>query len=551
MDVRDAIRNALSSALGRVGVSLTKEDVPLEHTADFAHGDYATGVALKYAKGAGMSPRELAEKVVAGLGAIDGVEKIEVAGAGFINFFLLPQALADSIERARADNAEEKWGANKINGGKKIMVEYTDPNPFKEFHIGHLMSNAIGESLARLLEFSGTNVLRANYQGDVGLHVAKTIWGKLQKTEASWGEAYVYGSEQYESNKEAIGAVNKLVYEKSDEKINTLYKDGRAESLEHFETLYKTLGTKFDHYFFESETGPLGVTLVRAHPEVFDDSEGATVFRGEKFGLHTRVFITSQGLPTYEAKDLGLAEAKKEKAPFDTSITVTASEQNDYFSVVLKALELVHPEWQGQFEHVSHGMMRFAEGKMSSRKGNVVTGESLLAELTEVARSRAKESRAEDTDTLAEQVAVAAVKYQVLKQQARKDIIFNREQALSLEGDSGPYLQYAHARACAVVEKAKAEGVEAKVNENAEPQELARLLHRFPEVVERAARERESRHVTTYILTLAGAFNRWYANEQIVDGSPEAPHKVALTDAVRATLKNGLWLLGIPSPDKM
>ena len=138
MDVRDAIRNALSSALGRVGVSLTKEDVPLEHTADFAHGDYATGVALKYAKGAGMSPRELAEKVVAGLGAIDGVEKIEVAGAGFINFFLLPQALADSIERARADNAEEKWGANKINGGKKIMVEYTDPNPFKEFHVGHL-----------------------------------------------------------------------------------------------------------------------------------------------------------------------------------------------------------------------------------------------------------------------------------------------------------------------------------------------------------------------------------------------------------------------------
>jgi arginyl-tRNA synthetase len=188
---------------------------------------------------------------------------------------------------------------------------------------------------------------------------------------------------------------------------------------------------------------------------------------------------------------------------------------------------------------------------MSSRKGNVVTGESLLEELREVARERAKESRADDADKLAENVAVAAIKYQILKQASGRDIIFDRARALSLEGDSGPYLQYAHARAHAVVEKAKEQKVKAKVDSGAQPAELSRLLHRFPEVVERAARELEPHLLTNYLLEFASAFNRWYANEQILDDSSGSPHKVALTDAVRSTLKNGLWLLGIPAPEKM
>src|SRR3989344_1250010 len=507
MNVRGTIQQALSLVLLKLGVELDAQEVPLEHTDDFAHGVYSTGLALRYAKKLDIASHELAEKIISSLGTLAGVSKIEMAGAGFINFHLSRSVVAGAMSDAR--EAEKAWGTGDAEKGKTILVEYTDPNPFKEFHIGHLMSNAIGESLARLLEFSGARVVRANYQGDVGLHVAKALWGKIQKPALSWGEAYAYGSEQYEHHTAEIDLVNKEVYEKSDAKINDLYTEGRAESLKHFETLYKTLGTKFDFYFFESETALRGRAVVRAHQCVFEESEGAIVFKGEKYGLHTRVFITSSGLPTYEAKDLGLAEMKKEKVQFDTSITVTASEQNDYFSVVLKALELIHPEWRGQFQHVSHGMMRFAEGKMSSRKGNIITGESILHELIEGARERAKESRADDIAVLSEQVAVAAGKDQILRQTAGKDIIFERERALSLEGASGPYVQYAHARACAVLEKAKGGGVVAHVDENASPNELSRLLYRFPEIVARASREREPPYVGPFAPEGGRAFNSW------------------------------------------
>ena len=417
------------------------------------------------------------------------------------------------------------------------------------------MSNAIGESIARLFEYSGAEVRRANYQGDVGPHVAKAIWGlKKQGLDASdasaLGRAYAAGASVYEESAEMrkeIDAINFKLYDRSDSELNELYDAGRKASLAHFEEIYGILGTKFDHYFFESEAAPKGLEIVRAHPNVFVESEGAIVYHGP----HTRVFITSKGLPTYETKELGLARMKADEWPFDISISVTAHEQSGYFEVVLDAMKKVLPELAPKLKHITHGMMRLPSGKMSSRTGDVVTGESLLGELIEQAKVRAKESRAEDSDKLAQDVAVAAIKYQILKQASGKDIIFDRERALSLEGDSGPYLQYAHARAHAVVEKAREQGVSPRVDESAAPMELSRLLHRFPEAVVYAAREMEPHLLTNYLLAFASTFNRWYANEHILDGSTSEPHKVALTDAVRQTLKNGLWLLGIPAPEQM
>jgi arginyl-tRNA synthetase len=564
MSVRDTIREAVIGALRTCGVDAAR--VIIEHPAELVYGDYATGAALQYAKQAGIVPRALAEKIVAALGSVEGVSKIDIAGPGFINFHLAPATLAVAVEEARKEDMPVLqslgvggWGANKNLAGKKIMVEYTDPNPFKEFHIGHLMSNAIGESISRLVEFSGAEVKRANYQGDVGPHVAKALWGLMKLgldagSAEMLGKAYVAGAKAYDEDskvKEDIDAINAKIYEHSDAQLDTLYTAGREASLAHFEELYKILGTKFDFYFFESATAPKGVETVRAHPGVFEQSDGAVVYKGEKVGLHTRVFITSKGLPTYETKELGLAELKAETWNFDTSITITAQEQSGYFEVVLAAMKEVMPSIAAKIIHVSHGMMRFAEGKMSSRTGNVITGESLLVDLTEAARERAKESRADDVDALAQQVAVAAIKYQILKQGSGKDIIFDRERALSLEGDSGPYLQYAHARTQQIVEKAKEADIVGKTDIGAEPNDVAHLLHRFPDVVENATVLMEPHVLTNYLIMLAAAFNSWYGREQILDGTPAAAHKVALTDAVRRTLKNGLWILGIPAPEKM
>lgn len=553
--IRSRIEDALASALDRCGASGAA--VQLEHPADLAHGDYASSAALQYAKQLSLSPRALAEKLVESMGSIDGVSHVEIAGPGFINFRISPQELGQSLQKA-IDS--DMWGSHALLAGKKVMVEYTDPNPFKEFHIGHLMSNSIGESIARLHQFAGATVLRANYQGDVGPHVAKAIWGIRTlgldaSSAASLGRAYAAGAKAYEEDeraKQEIEEINKKVYDHSDSEIDSMYAAGREASLRHFEELYHVLGTKFDHYFFESVTAPRGVALIQAHPEIFEVSEGARVFKGEQYGLHTRVFLTSRGLPTYEAKELGLAEMKNEQEPsLDTSIYVTAHEQADYFKVVKKAIEILMPAYGEKIVHVSHGMMRFAEGKMSSRSGNVVTGESLLNDLIEVAKKRAAESRADNTEELARAVAVAAIKYQILKQGSAKDIVFDRERALSVEGDSGPYLQYAHARAHQITTKAKTDGVEAKIDSTAALPDAARLVHRFPEIAERACALYEPHVVTNYLIELASSFNSWYASEQILDGTSAAAHKVAITDAVRRTLKNGLWVIGIAAPEKM
>ncbi len=188
---------------------------------------------------------------------------------------------------------------------------------------------------------------------------------------------------------------------------------------------------------------------------------------------------------------------------------------------------------------------------MSSRKGNVVTGESLIEDLVEVARERASESRAEDKEQLAQDIAVGAIKFQILRGGTSKDIVFERERALSVEGDSGPYLQYTHARTQAILEKANDAGIEGAFDAAVPATELSRLVFRFYEVAARAEQELEPHHIATYLIQVAAAFNSWYAQEQILDGTDAAAHKVALTDIVRQTLKNGLWLLGIPAPQKV
>jgi arginyl-tRNA synthetase len=529
--IKDSIHAAVQQAL--VGMDVGEASFVVERPGDMAHGDYSTNAALAASKILKKNPKQIAQDIAAQLeGKINGVKKVEVAGAGFINFTLAGNAIKDIVHEAHAAS----WGHNTLYQGKKVMVEYTDPNPFKEFHIGHLMSNAIGESIARLFEFAGADVVRANYQGDLGVHVAKAIWGKQKNPQLSWGEAYVFGSNEYDNNKEEIDTLNKTIYEKSDDAVNALYDSGRAESLAHFEKIYKVLGTKFDRYFFESETGPLGLAIVQAHPEVFVQSEGATIFAGEEYGLHTRVFINSKGLPTYEAKELGLCELKQEVGHFDMSLTVTANEIRDYFTVVRKAAEMVFPNLEGRMLARFHGFMKLTTGKMSSRTGNVITGESLLADLTDAARGR-------------EDVAVGAVKYTVLKSGSSKDIVFDPEKSLSLEGDSGPYIQYALVRTRSLLRNAAEATVVDPTPSGATS--LERLIVHFPEVVHRAAQELEPHHVVTYLTELASAFNSWYAQERLIVDGTITTRALAVTKAIENTLAQGLQVLGIPTPEEM
>ncbi|MFQ5661748.1 MAG: arginine--tRNA ligase [Candidatus Paceibacteria bacterium] len=558
----DTLKKAIKEAV--LSLSLDVDEIHLEHPTNLSNGDYSTNTAMIIAKKAGRNPKELAGEIVRYIerNKPELVEKVEVAGAGFINFYLSKEFFAENLNEII--KAKDKWGGSDSLKKQKTIVEYTDPNPFKEFHIGHLMSNSIGESISRIVEFSGAEVKRANYQGDVGLHVAKAIWGLQQGR--SLLEAYAYGAKNYEGNEDEIKEINKKIYEKSDEKLNSLYEEGRKSSLEHFEEIYKKLGTKFDEYFFESESSPVGKKLVEENTgKIFEESDGAVIFKGEKYGLHTRVFLNSDKLPTYEAKDLALAKIKNKRYDYDKSIVVTANEQKEYYKVVLEAMKQIFPELREMTKHITHGMMRLPSGKMSSRTGDVITTESLIDEVKERVVEKMKDSDIasprlvglgpKDKAQIAEEIAVGAIKYSILKQSAGKDIIFDMDKSLSFEGDSGPYLQYAHTRALSVLEKAKQEKINPRINPKDIPREkiteLEKLLYRFPEIVERANKEYEPHYIVTYLTDLAGAFNSFYAKEKIVEESETAGYKVALTESFANTIRNGLWLLGIKAPERM
>ena len=598
--------------------------IVIERPADMSHGDYASNIAMLFGPKAKKSPLLLAIDIVEKLKDMvsPDVEKIEIAGPGFINFSLKNSVYRKTISDILATG--DTYGTNtseQISVGdgklekKKIAFEYTDPNPFKVFHIGHLMANTAGESLARLAEVNGAEVKRFCYQGDVGRHIALTMWGlrlidtgvphesaSISDKVAYLGKAYALGATAFKKLEDASMAVgdvdeqgratgaefkkmedevrelNRKIYDRSDAELNEIYDNGKEWSLQHFEELYEILGTKFDRYFFESQVTEKGIEIVKANTApngagIFEESNGATIFPGEKYGLHTRVFLNKDGLPTYDGKEIGLVPTKYDAYNYDFGVTVTANEQDEYFKVVYKAASLI-PELSDialKMKHVSHGMLKLTTGKMSSRTGDVITGESLLMDMIEQSLEKMKEREMGDDEkkAVAKDVAVAAIKYTVLRQSLGRDIIFDPEKSLSFEGDSGPYLQYAYVRAKSILAKAKEVGIvqyvdlagtseEDKsetvggVNVGGSILKLEKTLARYPETIERAWRDLSPHHIANYLIDLAGTFNSFYANTQIVKvDDVTSAYKVALVQAFSIVIKNGLAVLGIRVPEKM
>jgi len=514
------------------------------------------------------SPLALAEKIVEILNTKYKIldtdfEQVEIAAPGFINFYLSKEYLSDCLREI--EERQDEYGKGEGLKDKKIMVEFTDPNPFKEFHIGHLYTNIVGEAISRLLSANSAIVKRANYQGDVGMHVAKAIYGlqslkikaedleekSLKEKIKTLGEAYAFGAKVYEEGKDEkkeIEQLNKKIYDK-DEAIMGLYAKGRQWSLEYFETIYKRLGTKFDFYYFESEVGVDGLKLVKEYLQkgVFEESQGAVIFPGKKQNLHNRVFINSLGLPTYEAKELGLAFKKYNDFKYDQSIVITANEIIGYFKVLIAALGKINPDLASKTKHLSHGMVRLPIGKMSSRAGNIITGEWLLDEAKKLLKSKYSEM----TEETLEKVAVGAIKYALLKSGLGHDIEFNFEESISIQGNSGPYLQYTFARTQSIWDKSSKQASPENVKDlNPEELALLRTIRMFPAIVEGSAEVFAPNVLCTYLFDLAQKFNLFYQKHKIISSDQEN-FRLALTLGVGQVLKNGLNLLGISAPEHM
>jgi arginyl-tRNA synthetase len=540
-------------------------DFAVEWPGELGHGDFATNAAMAAAKALGKPPREIAEGLVPVLRDALGADasKVQVAGPGFVNITLSGSAIARMLEEAVGEG--DAWGRNDMEEGKRVMIEYGNPNPFKEMHIGHLVGSIVGESLSRIREAAGAHVLRDTFGGDVGPQVAKALWALRRDgvtdvaSAAEIGKAYTHGSHAYEESEDAkaeIDALNTKIYEivehqddssvlpEDDRALLYLWQKGREVSMTEFSRIFDLLGTKHDFTFFDSDTTQPGLRAVKDGLEkgVFEESDGAVIYRGENKGLHTLVFVTSRGTPTYETKDIGLAFLKEERAETDEIVIVTAVEQIGHFKVVLAALEDLAPNLAAKTSHAAHGLLQLTTGKMSSRKGNVVTASELITDLVTAAGEK------NGDPLIAEQVAIGALKYMILRSAPGGSIVFDPEKSLSLDGDSGPYLQYATVRAASILANAN------EANEPAGPPDevydIARLITRFPEVVARAQTHAAPHTIAQYLTQLAGEWNSFYAKERIIGGEHEA-YKLLLARAFVTTMRNGLTLLGIPVPEKM
>ena len=567
-------------------------DPELTPSPENIDADYSTNAPLKLAKELHENPMAIAEKIANS--TFEGVFRknttVSISAPGFLNFTLSDDDLATSI-----DNFNHNFSSDKFKN-QTVICEFSDPNPFKVLHIGHLYTSIVGDSIARLFEYAGAKVVRANFGGDVGLHVAKTMYVLRQKspnnlTIEDIAKCYIEGTAAYDADEKAkaeITKLNKEIYQInaagepkkgsfSIPLLTELYWKGRELSYDYFNDFYNSIGVKFDKYYPESTVANLGLNKVKEELEkgVYEYSDGAVIFNGEKFGLHTRVFINQEGVPTYEAKDVGLIFQKYADYHFDKSIVITGNEQLEYMKVVLKSVEQYAPELVEKTTHLTHGLVKLPGNvKMSSRKGNFLKAVDVLNIVKDELKSA--------YDSSDEIVSLAATKYAFLKYKMGGNIIFDPKESVKMTGNSGPYLLYSAVRAKKILSKYSSERVVHAPGEGAfrsaaarelapsargdgpdgrgpetgastrprSERNLIKKLLEYTAVLDEAVTELAPHKVANFLYELAQCFSRFYENCP-VNGSDQEQERLKLVKTYLEVMTHGLNILGINIPEEM
>lgn len=551
------------SELAESTQKLIKELYDIDISVTFARpdaqfGDFATNVALQLAGQLGMPPREIADSIANKMNDATGVKKVSVAGAGFINITISDSLLFASI------NSEP------VQNQGSLLLEYSCPNAFKDLHVGHLYQTILGDALGRVYARLGWDVYRVTYGGDVGRHVAMSMWAILkefgsetpeklenvaQDQRSQWlATKYVEGTKAFETNEETkaeILSLNKKIYAlhqagDHDSNFAKIYWIARSWSYDSFSKFYDDIEVMpFDRSIGESETFDPGLAIVTANTgPVFEESDGAVILSKERSGLHTRVFVNTEGLPTYEAKDLGVITLEASEVSYDKRIIMTGNEQREYMRVVFAALKLIDPDLGAKQNSLTHGLVKFADGqKMSSRLGNVTRA----SDVVDVATSAVDA----DSPELKKDIALGAIKYTFLKNSIGADIAFDLEKSVSLEGNSGPYLQYALVRARAILRASgDVSSTEAPITLDEHERNLASWLSRYPEALEACVTNNSLHDLCSYLYESSQVFNRFYENCRVVD-DPRSNIRLPIVRAYEKVLADGLTTLGIPTPEQM
>ena len=571
MYILNQIKNDIVKAINKALKKELVNSLDLVYPPNADMGDLSF-TAFKISQELGQSPNDICKNIIDNLDQIKGVKQIQTSGP-YLNFILDTEVISEKTLQTIA-KLKEKYGYNQNKKGQKIMIEFAEPNPFKAFHIGHLRNIILGESLVRLFESQGAKVIRVNYQGDVGMHIAKCLWSFRQVKKSAYpetadekvaliGKCYAEGAKAFEESptaQEEIKEINKKIYSKQDKEINQLWDLGKKWSLEKFHEIYDRVYSYFDREYMESEMIKDSYKYIKQAKEkkILKDSQGAVIFDGQKYGLETRVFLNAQGLPTYEGKELALAHRQfKDFGKLDLCIHNVAIEQISFFKATFKVEELLNEKlFKGKQYHNAYEFVGLKSGKMSSRKGQVVLGNDILNEanskIGEIIKDREEIKDLKDT---AEKVGIGAVKYSFLKISPFKYLAFDMAESVSFEGNSGPYIQYVYVRIQSILKKSgvkiKFKNISKFLKEKRE-EELLVQLSKFNEVVEKSSNAYDPSEIAKYVFDLAKMFNDYYQNVSILNSDEDTKNaRLALISAIAQVIKNSLDLLGIKTVEKM
>lgn len=512
--------------------------------------------------GAKKNPNEIARDLKNKIQLPKEIEKIEINGA-YLNFFVNKKIFAENLIK-NILKEKNMFGSNDIGKGKRVMVEFPSPNTNKPLHLGHLRNMSLGESVSRILEFSGSKVIRANLNNDRGIHICKSMlayekFGKSKKpnkkSDHFVGDYYVlYNQKKNEQLEKEIQEML-LMWEKGDKKILELWKKMNKWALDGFEETYKKFGIKHDKNYYESEIYTKGRDIIKEgiNKKIFyTKSDGAIAINLEKERLGEKIVLRADTTSLYITQDIYLAKLKNKEYNLDQSIYVVGNEQDYHFNVLTEILKKL--KFTYSVHHLSYGMVNLPEGKMKSREGTVVDADTLIDEVQALVKkslqSREKLSKLE-LEKRSLKITLSAIKYLLLKIDIKKNTIFNPKESISFEGDTGPYLLYSYARASSILRKVKKSPIKSKTNNLSEDEfKLVKKFSQFPEVVTSAYKTYNPALVANYSYQLAQIFNEFYHSCPVINSENES-FRLKLVDAFRVVLKNSLNLLGIETIERM
>jgi arginyl-tRNA synthetase len=539
------------------------EDIALEVPPDSKMGDYAFP-CFDIAKKMRKSPRDLAKEIASKIKPNESIEKIESTGP-YINFFVNNKKRAELVLK-EIRKKKEGYGSKRV--GKIIVIDFSAPNIAKPFGIGHLRSTVIGNSLYKIYSFLGYKCVGVNHLGDWGTQFGKLIvaykrWGNEKKLEKDpikhLYSLYVRFHTEAENDKtledEARAWFKKL--EDGNEEATELWETFKDVSLDEFKKHYKKLEIKFDSYEGESFYNKMldnTVDIVKSKTET-EISDDALIVNLKQYNMPPLILKKSDEASTYATRELVAAMYRVEGYKPDKILYVVGTTQQLHFQQVFKVLELMGYKKE-MFEHIGFGTISFKDEKMSTRKGNIIFLEEVLDRAISLAKKIIEEKNPElkKKKKVAEMVAIGAVIFADLKNDRIKDIVFDWDKMLSFEGETGPYLQYTHARCCSVMKKAKKVPNKADLKFLSQPEEteVVKLLEIFPKTVEDAALHNKPHIIANYLIALCQSFNNFYQKHTIISMENEfSDARIVLTDCVRTVLKTGIELLGIRAPKEM